>query len=75
MNNPFPPATLNAFRDHGVAGSRLKEGQEEAHQVLKNLAKLGIDLESITRDLEKTGVESFNDSYKKIIEAIKVVSG
>lgn len=67
----IPPATLVAFRDHGKPGDRLKDGMAEAHRVLEQLKSAGVDLGRVTRDLEKAGVESFSDSYKKIIEGIK----
>ena len=70
--NTIPPATLDAFRDHGVPGSRLKQGMEEAHEVLKKLKTVGIDLDQITGDLEDAGVRSFSDSYKKLIECIQL---
>ena len=67
----IPPATLDAFRDHGVAGAGLTQGLTEAHAVLKKLKGEGISLDQITLDLEKAGVQSFSDSYKKLIECIQ----
>ncbi len=69
--NTIPPATLDAFRDHGVAGAKLKEGLNEAVEALKNLREARIDLDSITKDLEAAGVRSFSDSYEKLIDYIK----
>lgn len=70
--NTIPPATLDAFRDHGVAGSRLNQGLETAQLILKKLKETGIDLDAITRDLEVAGVQSFSDSYQKLIECIQL---
>ena len=69
--NTIPPPTLDAFRDHGTAGARLKDGLGEAMETLKKLKEAGIDLNQVTRDLEAAGVESFSGSYKKLIGCIK----
>ena len=69
--NTVPPATLDAFRDHGVARSRLKEGLAEASNVIRQLKDTGIDLGSVTKELEHAGVKSFSDSYQKLIECIR----
>ena len=54
--NTVPPATLNAFRDHGSVAPRLTERPEEAQSRLAQLEELGIDLKSITQKLQKEGV-------------------
>lgn len=40
----IPPATLDAFRDHGKADSRLEEKVEDARQVLAALERMGISI-------------------------------
>ena len=71
--NTMPPATLDAFRDHGVAAPRLKEDFQAARQTLETLGLSGISLDEITQKLEKTGVQLFGDSYNKIIDEIRGV--
>ena len=66
-----PPATLDAFRDHGTAALTLTEGLAEAEKTLEKLAFCGIALSEVTQDLEKAGVELFADAYNKIIQRIK----
>ncbi|HTL69769.1 MAG TPA: transaldolase [Candidatus Eisenbacteria bacterium] len=68
--NTMPPATLDAFRHHGVAGSRLMKGMEEASNVFKELQTVGIDFAEVTDKLEEAGVKLFADSYNKIIQSI-----
>ena len=68
----IPPATFAAFRDHGKAASRLKEGTEEALQILEKVKKAGVNLNEVTQKLEEAGVVLFCDSYKKLIEGIQV---
>ena len=70
--NTMPPATLEAFRDHGAAASRIQEEMAQADEVLREVKQAGISLERVTQDLEKAGVELFAQSYRKIIEAIEV---
>jgi transaldolase/glucose-6-phosphate isomerase len=68
--NTMPPATLDAFRDHGVAVSAIETCLGEARLAMAELLHAGIDLQSITQELEKAGVELFCDAYRKIIKGI-----
>lgn len=68
--NTVPPATLDAFRDHGSAGARLREKIDEAPAVLAALEAAGISIAQVTRELEEAGVEAFADSYRKILATI-----
>lgn len=69
--NTMPPATLDAFRDHGRAALTLTEGLEEARKVLEKLAFCGVSMTQVTDELEKAGVELFVEAYQKIIQGIK----
>lgn len=68
--NTIPPPTLDAFRDHGRAGSSLIEGLDEAVKTLEKLAFAGIALTEVTAELEKAGVDLFSEAYQKIIQRI-----
>lgn len=65
------PATYAAFRDHGSVEPRLTEGLDQAHAVLVQIARAGIDLEAVTRQLEEGGVQLFAEAYGKIIQCIR----
>ena len=69
--NTIPPPTMTAFRDHGVSGSRIAKGMKAALEDLEKLAHAGVELDQVTEDLEKAGVQLFADSYNKIIELIR----
>jgi transaldolase/glucose-6-phosphate isomerase len=69
--NTMPPATLNAFRDHGQLRSAIGEGVEEAEASLRRLASLGVDLEAITKELQEEGVDSFAESFDSLLETLK----
>jgi transaldolase/glucose-6-phosphate isomerase len=68
--NTMPPATLEAFRDHGKARDSLEENIEEARRVLAELEKSGISLDAITDDLVKDGVKLFADAADKLYGAV-----
>jgi transaldolase/glucose-6-phosphate isomerase len=69
--NTLPPATLNAFRDHGEVRAALEERIEEAEAQIKKLTELGIDLDELTEKLQVEGVIKFAESYNKLISALE----
>jgi transaldolase len=69
--NTMPRNTLTAFADHGVVRATLADADHDADDVLDRLLCAGIDLESITRELEREGVEVFCDSYAQLLSAIE----
>jgi transaldolase/glucose-6-phosphate isomerase len=68
--NTVPPATLDAFRDHGRPRDSLEENIEDAKRVLAELEKSGISLDAITADLVKDGVKLFADAADKLYGAV-----
>ena len=68
--NTVPPATLDAFRDHGRLRDSLEENVDEARQALAGLAESGISLDTITRHLVKEGVQLFADAADKLLGAV-----
>lgn len=68
--NTVPPATLDAFRDHGKARASLEEDVDGAARVLERLARSGIDLDTITRKLVVEGVDLFKDAFDKLLGAV-----
>ena len=68
--NTIPPATMDAFRDHGTVRASLEEGVDEAERVLADLAKTGIDLDAVARQLVEEGVQLFVDAADKLLGAV-----
>jgi transaldolase/glucose-6-phosphate isomerase len=68
--NTVPPATLDAFRDHGKPRDSLEENLEDARRVLEELEKSGISLDAITDELVKDGVKLFADAADKLYGAV-----
>jgi transaldolase / glucose-6-phosphate isomerase len=68
--NTVPPATLDAFRDHGKLRDSLEENIEDARGVLEELERSGIPLDAITAELVKEGVRLFADAADKLYGAV-----
>jgi transaldolase/glucose-6-phosphate isomerase len=68
--NTVPPATLDAFRDHGTPRDSLEENIEEAKHVLVELERSGVSLDAITAALVKDGVKQFADAADKLYGAV-----
>jgi transaldolase len=69
--NTIPPATLNAFRDHGRVQPTLEGGEQDAEQALARLAKLGIDLGAITEKLLADGITAFTHSLDELLASLQ----
>lgn len=68
--NTLPPATLQAFLDHGKVESTIRAELGGAKKVLADLAELGIDLNSTTQKLQDDGVSAFAKSFEALTVAI-----
>jgi transaldolase len=68
--NTVPPATLDAFRDHGVARSTLAAGLDEARQVFAEIERLRLPLDAVTRQLVDDGIQLFAEAHDKLLAAV-----
>lgn len=69
--NTMPPATIDAFRDHGKLRNSLTEDVPAAARVMDNLAQAGISIKEVTDKLTQDGVKLFADAFDKLLEAVK----
>lgn len=69
--NTVPPATLDAFRDHGNANLTITRGLEEAQLFFAELKAAGISMGAVTQELEEEGVKSFADAFTTLLQAIE----
>ncbi len=69
--NTVPPATLEAFRDHGKANLTITRGLEEAQLFFAELKAAGISMSAVTQELEEEGVKSFADAFTTLLQAIE----
>jgi transaldolase/glucose-6-phosphate isomerase len=65
--NTIPPATYDAFKDHGKPRASLEEDVEGARQVMSDLEKAGISMQAVTADLVAAGVKQFEDAFTKLL--------
>ena len=68
--NTIPPATMNAYRDHGNPKERIELDLEQAEWVMDVLPELNIDIDAVTQQLEDEGVNKFNKQFDKIMTII-----
>ena len=71
----IPPATFDAFRDHGRVRPSLTEDVDEAAKIMGNLEKAGISMKEVTDKLVVDGVKLFSDAFKQLMEATGKTAG
>lgn len=67
----IPPATLDAFREHGKVRPSLTDDVEAARKTMKTLAQAGVSMKQVTDDLVDDGVKLFADAFEKLIAAVQ----
>jgi transaldolase/glucose-6-phosphate isomerase len=68
--NTIPPATVDAFRDHGQLRNSLTEDVPGAQKVMDDLARAGISIKEVTDKLTDDGVKLFADAFDKLLAAV-----
>ena len=68
--NTMPPATVDAFRDHGLLRNSLTEDVAGAAQVMSDLAKAGVSMKQVTDKLTDDAVKLFADAFDKLLAAV-----
>jgi transaldolase/glucose-6-phosphate isomerase len=68
--NTMPPATIDAFRDHGKLRNALSEDVPAAKKVMDDLARAGISMKEVTDKLTNDGVKLFADAFDKLLAAV-----
>jgi transaldolase / glucose-6-phosphate isomerase len=66
----MPPATVEAFRDHGTVSETLNQGYDEARVTLEQVRRAGIDLERAMQELQTEGVAGFVKSFENLAAAL-----
>ena len=69
--NTMPPATIDAFRDHGRLRNSLTEDVPTAAKVMDDLSRAGISIKEVTDKLTEDGVKLFADAFDKLLAAVK----
>ena len=69
--NTMPPATIDAFRDHGVIdGTAIRWDLATADDQMAQLGVLEIDIDYVTEQLQEEGVSKFADSFDDLLATL-----
>jgi transaldolase len=69
--NTMPPATIDAFRDHGVVERTVDKDVDVAQEHLAQLEAQGISMNSVTEKLLADGIASFQKSFDTLIQGLE----
>ena len=69
--NTLPPATLDAFREHGKVSRSLDANLQEADRIMSDLEKAGISMNEVTGKLLEDAIKLFDDAFDKLMAAIE----
>ncbi len=69
--NTIPPATFDAFRDHGRTRASLTEDLDSANKTMETVAKLGISMKEVTDKLTDDGVRLFAEAFDKLLGVVE----
>jgi transaldolase len=69
--NTMPEGTLKALADHGELGAILPADGGDCEEVLRKLAKAGIDIDALGAQLQEEGASSFVKSWNELMTVIE----
>src|SRR5262249_45482475 len=69
--NTIPPATLDAFRDHGRPRASLTDDLDSARDTMAALAAAGIAINDVAEMLLSEGVQLFSTAFEKLLKAVE----
>ena len=67
----MPPATIDAFRDHGAIDRTVDKKVAAAEGLLKEIEAVGISMEEVTEQLLDEGIASFQKSFDELIAGLE----
>ena len=65
--NTMPPATIDAFRDHGNVKRTVDQNVDASEKVIADLNRLGISMKDVTDKLLTDGIASFQKSFDTLV--------
>ena len=71
----IPPATFDAFREHGKLRPSLAENVAGAHKTMADLEVAGISMKEVTDKLIADAVKLFQDPFKSLLDSIAKHAG
>jgi transaldolase len=69
--NTMPEKTMQAYADHGQAGSPVQSSYADAEKVMADVAAAGVDLDDVFRVLEEEAVQKFVDAWDELTGSVK----
>jgi len=69
--NTIPPATMDAFRDHGIVRRTLDADLVTSDKIMGDLEKSGISMQKITNQLLEEAIKLFADAFEKLLAAVE----
>jgi transaldolase len=71
----MPPATIDAFKDHGVVARAVDKKVAVAEALLKEIEAVGISMREVTAKLLVDGIASFQKSFDELIAGLEAKIG
>jgi transaldolase/glucose-6-phosphate isomerase len=71
----IPPATFDAFRDHGKLRPSLIENVTGANKTMADLEAAGISMKEVTDKLLTDAVKLFQDPFRQLLDTIEKHAG
>jgi transaldolase len=68
--NTMPDATIDAFERRGTIACTINRNIDQAHKVMDDLARVGVDMADVSRTLEEEGVASFAKSFDELMTTL-----
>jgi transaldolase len=69
--NTMPPATIDAFRDHGVVARTVDANVDESRRIIASLEQNGISMREVTDKLLVDGLKSFQKSFETLLAGLE----
>ncbi|HET9181368.1 MAG TPA: bifunctional transaldolase/phosoglucose isomerase [Candidatus Angelobacter sp.] len=69
--NTIPPATMDAFREHGRVARTIDADLDAAHRTMNDLARAGISMEQVTTQILNNGIKLFDEAFEKLLAAVE----
>ncbi|HXI97381.1 MAG TPA: transaldolase [Gemmatimonadaceae bacterium] len=71
----MPPATIEAFREHGVVDKTVDKKVAAAEGLLREIEAVGISVNEVTEKLLVDGIASFQKSFDELIAGLEAKIG
>jgi transaldolase len=67
----MPPATIEAFRDHGKVARTADRDVDASQRTIDALERAGISMRDVTDKLLTDGIASFQKSFDELVAGLR----